>query len=290
MRKKICAIFMLVVLLGTMLAGCGSTSSTEDTSQTTTAEKTKLSFYIWSDEESYIKQVVDEYNASQDNVQVDLTVVAAENYDDKLKVLLSGGGDVDIVDIKGMSQVSTYGNAEALTNLTDMIAGSDLDVSNYGPMWDTSTVNDAYYALPTRTTCWVLYYNKDILDKAGIPYPSDQLTWEEYGKLCNQVYSTCQSQAITAKDGTEIKGGMLVNWVLDYYNIQKNVYLNSDDTDTIKEGLQTNYDLYNQDSCYSYQQVTATDFDYLAEFENGHVALMPNGEWMVNMFKDDIGF
>ncbi|MBI9048841.1 MAG: sugar ABC transporter substrate-binding protein [Anaerolineaceae bacterium] len=285
--KRTIVILLAIMMAIVPLAGCAEKEATP-IEPAASGEKTTLQFYIWTDEESYITKVVDQYNATHENVEVQLTVVSANDYDDKLKVLLSGGGDVDIVDIKGMSQVSTYANAEALYDLTDMISGSNLDVSSYGPMWGTSSVNDKYYALPTRTTCWVMYYNKDIFDAVGIPYPSEQLTWAEYQDLSNLIYTTLQDKGITAADGYEIKGGMWVDWVLEYYAIQSGVYLNSDDADVIRDSLQVSYDMYHMDSNYSFEQVTATDYDYLAEFENGHVALMPNGEWMVNMFMEDI--
>jgi multiple sugar transport system substrate-binding protein len=37
----------------------------------------------------------------------------------------------------------------------------------------------------------------------------------------------------------------------------------------------------------SYAELTATSADYIAEFENGNCAMLPNGEWCVNMFLED---
>ena len=38
----------------------------------------------------------------------------------------------------------------------------------------------------------------------------------------------------------------------------------------------------------SLAQLQATDSQYLADFENGKVAMMPQGEWMINMLNTDI--
>lgn len=292
MRRKICSVVLVTAMLVSMLTGCGSKGedAVENSAQSE-EEKVTLSFYVWNSEEVYIQKVIDEYEKSHENVSIELTVVSGENtdYEEKLQMLFSAKDDsVDLVDLRGTAQLSELANGGALQDITDMLSNNPLDISSYGPMWDSSAVGGRFYALPTRATCWVLYYNKDILDKAGIAYPSEQLTWKEYADLCDVIYQTCKEKGITAADGSEVKGGMLVNWVMDYYSIQKGVYLNSDDTDSIRECLETSKDIYDRESCYSYTQINATDFDYLADFENGKAALMPNGEWMVNMFMEDI--
>ena len=157
--KRALAAVMTGILAGGMLAGCGASASkdTATASDSAAAEKTDsaaadsaaegavdLSFYIWSDEENYISKVVDQYNSSQDKIHVTLTSIPSDSYDDKLKVLLAGQSDVDIVDIRGMAQATTYAAGGALLDLTDRIANSDLDTSKYGDMWGNSTYNDEY--------------------------------------------------------------------------------------------------------------------------------------------------
>ena len=141
--KRALAAVMTGILAGGMLAGCGSSASKDTAAADSAAEGTvDLSFYIWSDEENYISKVVDQYNSSQDKIHVTLTSIPSDSYDDKLKVLLAGQSDVDIVDIRGMAQATTYASGGALLDLTDRIADSDLDTGKYGEMWNNSTYND----------------------------------------------------------------------------------------------------------------------------------------------------
>ena len=177
--KRALAAVMTGILAGGMLVGCGSSTSGDATTASGSGSATAsadtaadgavdLSFYIWSDEENYISKVVDQYNSSQDKIHVTLTSIPNDSYDDKLKVLLAGQSDVDLVDIRGMAQATTYAAGGALLDLTDRIANSDLDTSKYGDMWENSTYNDKYYILPTRTTCWALLYNTDLIKEAGL--------------------------------------------------------------------------------------------------------------------------
>lgn len=275
------------------LAGCGSGKSTNDasskadsnattsTESTDSVEQVKLSFSIWSDEENYIKKVVDQYNASQSKIQVELNVIPEPDYDDNLKVMLAGGTDVDIVDIRGVSQMANYAGQGALLDITDMISkDTDLDTSKYGDMWGASDLDGAYYALPTRTTCWALFYNPDLLAQAGVEAP-DQMTWEEYVDYSAKVAEGLKGA--TAADGSPIYAGYWVPWIYHFYAVQSGVYANSEDTTKLKESFELLNTLFTNGSHYSYVDVSSETYDYFSEFQNGHVALLPNGEWVVNM-------
>lgn len=46
--------------------------------------------------------------------------------------------------------------------------------------------NGKLYGLPTEFTNQAVYYNKDLFDKYGIPYPQDGMTWEELFQLAKR--------------------------------------------------------------------------------------------------------
>ena len=289
--KRALAAVMTGILAGGMLVGCGSSTSGDATTASGSGSATAsadtaadgavdLSFYIWSDEENYISKVVDQYNSSQDKIHVTLTSIPNDSYDDKLKVLLAGQSDVDLVDIRGMAQATTYAAGGALLDLTDRIANSDLDTSKYGDMWENSKYNDKYYILPTRTTCWALLYNTDLIKEAGLEEPG-QMTWTEYKDYADKLRDFYDGK--TAEDGTPIKAGYWVPWIYVFDAVQHGSYANDEDTQYLQESIELLKSLYSDESHYSYEDVSSGTYDYISEFENGHVALLPNGEWCVNM-------
>lgn len=290
--KRYLALALAAVTTAGLVAGCGSSSSsssdaTADTSTdaqgskaSSSGETVTLSFYIWNDEENYIRKVVDEYNASHDNVQVELSVIASDDYDDKLKVMLAGDTDVDLVDIRGVAQMTQFASQGALLDITDRIGESGLDTSRYGDMWEASDYDGNYYCLPTRTTCWALFYNKDLLDTAGVEEPG-QMTWEEYIDYSQKVADGLAG--VTAEDGTEVYAGYWVPWIYHFYSVQHGVYADDTNTEYIQKSLEILNTLYTNGTHYSYADVSSGVYDYITEFENGHIALLPNGEWCVNM-------
>lgn len=50
----------------------------------------------------------------------------------------------------------------------------------YGAQISPVDKNGEYYGIPFKQEMWCVYYNKDIFDAAGVPYPSGSWTWDEY--------------------------------------------------------------------------------------------------------------
>lgn len=260
-------------------------SASGDKDDTELTEKINLEFSIWSDEENYISKVVEQYNASQNKIHINLTSVPNDSYDDRLKVMISGGAELDIVDIRGMAQVTMYANTDSLLDITDRIEESDLDVSKYGTMWNNSSNDGRFFALPTRTTCWALFYNKDIFDQAEMNYPID-ITWDEYIEIASEI--TEKLKDTPAEDGSKIYGGFWVPWIYQFQAIQEGFYCDSDDTDPLKRSLETLNTIWSNGSHLSFAETSSGDYDYMSEFQNGHAAMLPNGEWVVNMILQDM--
>lgn len=289
--KRIGALLLAGLLTAAALTGCGNTDAEnaqgtadkpaeagEAASAGTAEEKVNLKFYIWSDEENYMKEVAENYNASQDQVAVEIVSIPNDSYDDKLKVMLSAGSDADIVDIRTINQVVQFKESGAIQEITDMVKNSDLDISKYGSMWDAQYPDGKIFALPTRSTCWMLFYNEDLLKEAGITMPA-QLTWDEYAEMAAKL---------TKGDGTQY-GGYFINWdIYNFYATQSGTYLNSDDITNVRKSIEMLNRLQNVDKSHvSLAEVQATDAQYLADFENQKVALMPQGEWLINMLLTD---
>lgn len=283
------------VMTCSLLAGCGSSTAGAGGSEpagntgdgtkqsaaadTGSGEKINLKFYIWSDEENYISKVVEQYNAQSDSVHVEMLSIANDSYDDKLKVMMAAGDEADIVDIRGLAQVTQYRETGSLLDLTDLVKNSELDISKYGAMWDSSYPDGQIFALPTRTTCWMLFYNPDLLEEAGVKMP-EQLTWTEYAQMAKKL---------TKGDGPDKQwGGYWVDWHTQFIATQQGVYVNADDVSAVQESLEMLNQLYNVDKTHmSLGEMKATDTQYLADFENKRAALMPQGEWMINMLLND---
>ena len=59
----------------------------------------------------------------------------------------------------------------------------------YSGLIDQMTIDGKIYGIPFRKDNNLIYYNKDLFDKAGVPYPEDGMTMAEYHELAARMTS-----------------------------------------------------------------------------------------------------
>ncbi|MFC3767097.1 ABC transporter substrate-binding protein [Paenibacillus sp. GCM10012303] len=78
-------------------------------------------------------------------------------------------------------------------DMSELIAKHKVDLNRFEPtVMDAlkQTSNGKMYALPVITNNLLLYYNKDLFDKFGVPYPKDGMTWEQISELSKKLSRT----------------------------------------------------------------------------------------------------
>ena len=218
MRKKFLSEMLSAAMVTTLVSGCsGSTENetttpapsqsnaetttaaettkadnTETTKGTDTAEKVTLKWAIWDKESTaYWQALADAYEASHDNVTIDMVDLGSTDYMTVLATELSGSGtEFDVVTVKDVPGYATLVQKNAIRSLDDYIKADGVDLSKYAGVTDQVTVDGSLYELPFRNDFWVLFYNKDILDAEGVEYPTNDMTFEEYDALARKVTKT----------------------------------------------------------------------------------------------------
>lgn len=171
-----------VVLIGSLLAGCGSNANNENNTAgnaTNTPEKPKekveISFWhTYTDADAGpITTTVENFNKSQDRI----TVKMLGNQDPtKQLTAISGGAAPDVL-LTYWNNIGPWADAGAVLDLTENIASSGFDVNTIIPAaMDRMKVNDSYYAMPfTMSMASSLMYNKAAFAEAGITAPPETL-------------------------------------------------------------------------------------------------------------------
>ncbi|WP_186446172.1 ABC transporter substrate-binding protein [Paenibacillus cremeus] len=69
-----------------------------------------------------------------------------------------------------------------------LIKKQNIDLAKFDPaQLERSKVGDQLISLPFNMVYSVMFYNKDIFDKFGVPYPKDGMYWDEVINLAKQV-------------------------------------------------------------------------------------------------------
>jgi multiple sugar transport system substrate-binding protein len=108
------------------------------------------------------------------------TLIAAGETPDLYNVWVGGAGDLV--------------QAKVTDDITPLAKKDNIDLSRFQPViMDTvkeASGNGQMIGLPRFSNTVALYYNKDIFDKFGVPYPKDGMTWDQTIELEKKVTRT----------------------------------------------------------------------------------------------------
>lgn len=224
----------------------------------------------------YWQAMIDAYEAQNPNVTVELTDLASSDYQDVVNVMLSGGDTTDIITVKDIPGYSAMLTRGQIIPLNEYIEADGIDLSAYSGAAEELTYEGAIYALPFRSDIWILYYNKDLFDAAGVEYPTNDMTWDEFDALARQLTS--------GSGADKVYGGHFHTW-------RSTVQL-----PTVQDGLNTiiaeDYSfmapMYNlvtglqrDGAIMDYGELRTGSIHYSGVFKNAQVAMLPMGSWFI---------
>lgn len=172
--KKVFVIFIALMLIFTLsLSGCAS-SKTESSSSSTPSQASQIeeiTFVNWaSAEESsrpYINQAIADFEKENPNIKVKSVPVAISDIANQLTIMMMGGNAPDIAQIninEGVTLASMGGILE-----TDSLVRQDLAADSlFKKSWDLGAYNGKHYGMPWLAQPQGFYYNKTLMQQAGI--------------------------------------------------------------------------------------------------------------------------
>lgn len=203
--KRLYGMTFTAVLSVGLLAGCsGNNNNAQNNAAATTApagtnasassepsqEPVTLKWALWDWEATaYYKPLIEAYQKEHPNVTIEYVDLGSTDYMTMLSTQLSGGADLDILTIKDIPGYSNLVKQNHLEPLKGFMGTNSIDPALYGGTVEQIEVNDEVYALPFRSDFWIVYYNKDLFDKAGVEYPSNDMTFDQYDELARKMTS-----------------------------------------------------------------------------------------------------
>lgn len=198
--KSVKKMLTAVTLCATLLAaGCSSSSSSDSANSSSTSGGDKkqetVSFTYWGGDfdKKRMEAIRTEFNKEHPDINVKLIQIPAEGYDQKLLTSMAGGDPYDVVQLA--EAFNTYAGKGTLTDLTPYMEEDGVSKDDYFEAgMDAYTYDDKVMAMPMRLGAMIMLYNKDLFDKNGIPYPTEDWTWDDFHNAAKKIKN--------AKDGT----------------------------------------------------------------------------------------
>ena len=161
----------LAVVAALGLSACGGGG---DEAAGSTTVRVTLANHVWTDN---IKKALPEFE-KQSGLKVELTQLGEDQLSDQYNVKLNAGStDLDVMMYRPLQEGRLFAKNGYLRDLTEQTksnAGWAWDDFQAGPV-SATTYEDKVVGVPIITETEVLYYRKDLLEKAGIAAPPTTL-------------------------------------------------------------------------------------------------------------------
>lgn len=301
MKKKAALLTALAMVIGSLTAcgGGGTADTTTDAAPDTAAEttdtetaqteastgtaskdgKTEITFWHYMSEDKegqFVNQAVDEFNNSQDEIYVTAQYLPREELMKQYTIGVVSGElpDCGMVDNPDHNSYASMGVFEDITELYN----SWEDASFMEGSINSCYYEDKLYGLPWGNNCLGLFYNKEMLDAAGVAVPT---TWTELEAACEKLTTdTTKGLAISAI-GNEEGTFQLMPWLLS-----SGGSVNDLASEGSKEAMSYLYGLIEK-GYISRECVNWTQADAEKQFASGQAAMMINGPWQFSGLAND---
>lgn len=276
-----------VVAFASFLAACGNGASS--------SSKTEIEFFSQKSEmQATLQEIIDEYNASQDEVTVKLTSVPDAGT--VLKTRIANGEAPDVIniypqnaDFKGWAEDGQFVD---LTEETSILSNLNEGAA------EVYAVDGKVYNVPLTTNVSGIYYNKTAFEKLGIEVPTSLAEFQEVVEKIKADGQTPFAEALG--DAWTFNGFAQLAWIQSAGSAEAaNEALRFSDkgaisaSDDVTKNVASYLDLLvgngqaNSDG--------ALYADTVAAFAEGKALMMANGSWALTVIKQqepdfEVGF
>jgi raffinose/stachyose/melibiose transport system substrate-binding protein len=189
--KKSLVLGICVLLLTLLLAACGSknneqeasasssepaastpaetTPATESASASASEEKpVTISFmHFKSDVSDGVQKIVDQFEAANPNIKVDVQPVKYDDYYTLLKTKMAGGDVVDVFTLNAGAQTKLFVDGGYVEDLTGLPFMENFDAN----VLKAQATDGKNYIMPVNATPIAVFYNKKIFADLGLEIP-----------------------------------------------------------------------------------------------------------------------
>lgn len=289
--KRFYGMTLSAALSVSMLAGCSGNNANNEVAATTapaagnaanasaepSQEPVTLKWALWDWEATaYYKPLIDAYKAAHPNVTIEYVDLGSTDYMTMLSTQLSGGADLDVLTIKDIPGYSNLVKQNHLEPLKSYMSTNSIDPSLYGGTVEQIEVGGEVYALPFRSDFWVVYYNKALFDKAGVEYPSNDMTFDQYDELARKMTSGSGSEKVYGAHYHTWRSAVQLFGILD----GKNTVVGGN-YDFLKPTYERILKEQEDGIVMDYATLKTSSTHYSGVFYNNSVAMMNMGSWFI---------
>ena len=179
------------------------------------AEPVTLTWAFWGSPEEAVshKQVADAFMKEHPEIKIETWNAPWNDYFTKIQSLWASGDAKAVPDIAFLWPTPKYAAEGVLENLDPYIQKSGYDLNDYwGGLLESAKYQGSVYGLPRDNEVNILYYNKDLFDKAGVKYPDENWKWDDLLAAAEKLTVKDAGGKVT-QYALAMEGGKYSKWV-----------------------------------------------------------------------------
>ncbi|NLG85062.1 MAG: sugar ABC transporter substrate-binding protein [Firmicutes bacterium] len=178
MKKRVPLLVMSLISIAVIL---GSTVAA--------AEQITLRWFMRWDKvrlDNVAKPIIEEFQKKHPNIKIEIENIASgREYTTKLLTMAAGGAMPDVL-YPNTCDANVLAAKGALLDLRPFMKLVDLTAYDRRIL-DLYRYKGGIYGLPIDRAALAIFYNKDMFDEAKVPYPTKEMTWDEFIALAKKL-------------------------------------------------------------------------------------------------------
>lgn len=301
MKRKVLAILLALVLVAALFAGCSSDGSssaggTGSSSQAASdgsgtgepsGEIVTIEYVSWEPGEES-NPIIQQFMDENPDIKVNVTILPdSNNTAEALDIIAMGGGEMDVWPMQSGSQFQRMQKG-MLLSVDEYLAADGFDMeASFGSYAEWAQYGGSYYGVPGTASVGMMFYNKDIFDEAGVEYPTENWTIEEYMEKARALTSGSGGSKVygTFQNMFPEEWGIYGAQVESLYGADGLSNFTTDNADFIAS-LELRKTLDDEGVEIPYGQIVSNFTFSSIEFLSGRAAMTPGYSWVVRDMKD----
>lgn len=196
--KKLFAVLLAGTLSASLIAGCGSNNDSESNGGGSASGgngelSREITFSTWGslDEKNVNEEVIKAFEEKYPGTKINLEFIP-EKYREKIDTMFLGGNAPDV--IYGHPHFfAAWAEQGLIMDLSERYEADNdfyMDDKFATNMYKSFQYDDKNIATINGHDTFLMYYNKDIYDEAGVSYPTDDWTWDDWLDAAKKVTKT----------------------------------------------------------------------------------------------------
>lgn len=213
--------------------------------------------------------LADGFHAANPQYEVELVEYDAAEYNTLLTADLAAGAGPDVVTQKEVKYVPVLVDGGQLLDVSDIEVPAELGGT------ESYQVDGVAYAVPYRMDSWVLFYNQDLYEAAGVAPPDGSWTWDDYVATLGELQAALPDGTYPAYQH---------NWqstVQGLANAQSGADILAGDFAHLAGPYERTLAMQDNGLQIDYNTAVANQLTYQAEFGTQNAANMIMGTWYV---------